>query len=82
MSPSAYLRALATEGRRPVVVDLGRVDDVLHELKKSGTNLNQIAHHLNRGDRFALAEVSDALESHRRAASAVEALVEEIGGRP
>lgn len=81
LSRSDYVRSLI-DGRTvqlvQVNVDAKRFDDLLHELKKSGTNLNQIAYRLNsRGD-IDLAEFARAVERHKQAASAVTEFIDEI----
>lgn len=80
MSESQYIRALLS-GRTVQLVQLpidgARLDEVNHELKKSGTNLNQIAYRLNRSDNTALAEVADVLAAHRAAAKNLSDLIDE-----
>ena len=62
-------------------VDEKRIADLLHELKKSGTNLNQIAYKLNaRGD-IDLGEFGEAVRRHRQAASDVSDFMEELRPR-
>lgn len=63
-------------------VDEKRIADLLHELKKSGTNLNQIAYKLNaRGD-IDLGEFGEAVRRHRQAASDVSDFMEELRPAP
>lgn len=80
MGLSEYLRALI-EGRTLDVVvtnvDGGRLDRLTLELKRSGSNLNQIAHCLNRGDRVSAEELTDVLGTHRRVLSEVSSFIEE-----
>lgn len=88
LSMSDYVRSIinADDGSGAVQfvqmnVDEKRLDDLLHELKKSGTNLNQIAYKLNaRGD-IDLGEFSDAIRRHGRAASDVTDFIEELRPR-
>lgn len=81
MTPSSYIRALISGKRVQIVqldVDGKRLDEAMHELKKSGTNLNQIARYLNRG-RATLSqdELDDAMRAHRDAAERLASLIDE-----
>lgn len=88
LSMSDYVRSIinADDGSGTVQlvqmnVDEKRLDDLLRELKKSGTNLNQIAYKLNaRGD-IDLGEFGEAVRRHRRAASDVSDFIEELRPR-
>lgn len=80
MTESAYLRALIDGSAERIVqipIDGARLDAISHELKKSGTNLNQIARRTNRGDRIAPAEFASAMEEHRAAARALSDFIDE-----
>lgn len=78
MSASSYVRASAIEGGyAPPQVDAEGLNELLHQVKKLGTNLNQIAHRLNRGDDVPRGEVSAALERHREAALGLERLIDD-----
>lgn len=84
LSRSDYVRSLI-DGRTvqlvQVNVDVSRFDAILHELKKSGTNLNQLAHRLNRGESATLAEFNAMVEEHKRAARKVADFIDEIRPR-
>ena len=82
MSASSYVRASAIEGGyEPPQVDAKELNELLHQVKKLGTNMNQIAYRLNGGDAVPRGEVSAALERHRRAALGLERLVDDARGR-
>lgn len=88
LSMSDYVRSIinADDGSGTVQlvqvnVDEKRLADLLHELKKSGTNLNQIAYKLNaRGD-IDLGEFGEAVRRHTQAASDVSDFIEELRPR-
>lgn len=88
LSMSDYVRSIisADDGSGTVRlvqvnVDEKRLAELLHELKKSGTNLNQIAYKLNaRGD-IDLGEFGEAVSRHRRAASDVSDFIGELRPR-
>ena len=88
LSMSDYVRSIinADDGSGTVQlvqmnVDEKRIADLLHELKKSGTNLNQIAYKPNaRGD-IDLGEFGEAVRRHRQAASDVSDFMEELRPR-
>lgn len=80
MSESAYLRALIDGSAEKIVqipIDGSRLDAISHELKKSGTNLNQIARRTNRGERIAPAEFAAAMDEHRTAAKRLSDFIDE-----
>lgn len=87
LSMSAYVRSLinADAGGSAVRivqlnVDEAKLDALLHEMKKQGTNLNQIAYRLNARGSVDGAELHAALERHSEAASALADLID--GLRP
>lgn len=81
LSKSDYVRSLV-DGRTVHLLQLNidgeRFDALLHELKKSGTNVNQIARRLNRGDKVVPEEFSAMLAEHREAARKVSDFIDEI----
>ncbi len=88
LSMSDYVRSIINidDGRGTIQlvqinVDEKRLEDLLHELKKTGTNLNQIAHKLNaRGD-IDLGELGEVMRRHRQAAIDVSDFMDELRPR-
>lgn len=80
LSRSDYVRSLI-DGRTVRLVqaniDAERLDALLHELKKQGSNLNQIARRMNRGERIAPDEFAAMVEEHREAARKVADFIDE-----
>lgn len=84
LTVSAYVRAIADAdadgGIVRVVrldVDEGSLGALLHEMKKQGTNLNQIAFRLNAKGSVDAAELHDVLQRQKEALAALSALVDE-----
>ncbi len=81
MSASSFLRASAIgDGYEPPQVNAKQLNELLHQIKKLGTNMNQIAYRLNRGDDVSHSEISAALARHRKAALDLERLIDDARG--
>lgn len=84
MSESAYIRAVLS-GRGVTIVQIpidgARLDALMRELKKSGTNLNQIARWVNRGGKPAPGELAAAMAAHRAVVDAVYDFIDETRPR-
>jgi hypothetical protein len=77
---SGYLRAVVFGKDTPqpraakrvkLSADMEAVRELLYELRKIGANLNQIAHHLNRGEETPPEIIKTALADHIAAARAI-----------
>jgi hypothetical protein len=64
MQRGEYLRA-AAKGKLPTTIPPINVE-AWAELARSAANLNQIAKHLNSGDRIAITQIMSALQDFRR----------------
>lgn len=81
MSASAYVRAAALgNGYDPPQVDAKQLNELLHQVKKLGTNMNQIAYRLNRSDIVSSDEIIAALNRHKEAARGLEQLIDDARG--
>lgn len=81
MSASAYVRAAALgNGYDPPKVDAKKLNELLHQVKKLGTNMNQIAYRLNRNDIVSSDEIGAALDRHKKAALGLEQLIDDARG--
>ena len=81
MSASAYIRSAALgNGYEPPQVDANELNELLHQIKKLGTNMNQIAYRLNRSDVVTHDEISAALGRHKEAALRLEGLIDDARG--
>ena len=87
-SLGAYIRSRVlakpiTRGRRRPSVDYAMLSALLAELNKIGSNINQIARHMNMGNLPDVPEVREAQAEHRRLVQAVlDALGRGPGGEP
>ena len=82
LSVSGYLRALVFGKDAPqpraakrvkLAADMEELRQLLYELRKIGGNLNQIAHHLNRGEDPTRPVITAALADHTAAARLIVA---------
>lgn len=88
LSMSAYIRSLISAGAEggtirlvQLNVDEAKLGALLHEMKKQGTNLNQIAYKLNaRGD-VDVTELHVALERSKETAAALSGLMADLRPR-
>lgn len=81
MSASAYVRAAVLgSGYEPPQVDAKQLNELLHQVKKLGTNMNQIAYRLNRSDIVSSDEIRAALDRHKKAARGLEQLIDDARG--
>ena len=87
LSMSAYMRSLISVGAEGGIirlvqlnVDEAKLGALLHEMKKQGTNLNQIAYKLNAQGDVDATELHAALELHAETALALSSLID--GLRP
>lgn len=78
---SAYIRSLIGKQRIRSVsvnVDKDKFTTLLHELRKQGVNLNQIAYRMNSGLKVGNSELADTLQAHKNATNAVLAFMQEM----
>jgi hypothetical protein len=78
ISVNAYIRqrlygSAGPRAQRKPGADIVLMAKVLAELGKSGSNLNQIAYHLNLGEEAFIPELHAALVEHRAAVAAIMA---------
>jgi hypothetical protein len=57
--------------RRRPSPDMAMLAKLLAEMGKSGSNLNQIAYHLNSGETVSVPELAEAIAEHRAVANAI-----------
>ncbi len=70
MSESEYIRVLLSGNAVQIIqlpIDGARLDEIRHELKKCGTNINQISYRFNIGDAVAVDEFNNTMRAHRAA---------------
>ena len=78
---SAYIRSLIGKQRIRSVsvnVDKDKFTTLLHELRKQGVNLNQIAYRMNSGLKVGNSELVDTLRAHQNATNAVLVFMQEM----
>jgi hypothetical protein len=76
LSLNAFMRAIldgnpGPRSRRTPGIDTVVLAKLLAEMGKSGSNLNQIAYHLNSGEPVELPELAEAIAGHRAVAEAI-----------
>ncbi|BAK45827.1 hypothetical protein [Eggerthella sp. YY7918] len=80
MTKSEYVRSLIAGSSVQIIqlnIDGKRLDELLYALKKSSSNLNQIAYRANKGDIPDLREVQETLAFHRFAAETLSRFIDE-----
>lgn len=81
MSASSYVRAAVFgNAYEPPQVDARQLNELLHQVKKLGTNMNQIAYRLNRNDIVPSDEIAAALGRHKQTARNLEQLIDDARG--
>ena len=76
LTVASYVRSRAlakptTRATRKPAINFLALSTLQASLNKSGSNLNQIAKHLNRGDSIALSQIEAALAEHRQVLAAI-----------
>ena len=80
MSESQYVRCLINDFSPKIKrlnIDESRLDEVSRELKRIGSNLNQLTRRVNSGVPVAPEDMAAALESHHAVAIKLSELIEE-----
>lgn len=85
LTESSYIRLLLANNEANVTrinIDGARLDGIMHELKKSGTNLNQLAHRTNRGTSIPREELVATLHAHRAVVGKLSGFIDETRVMP
>lgn len=78
---SAYIRSLIGKQRIKSItlnIDEQRFVELLHELRKQGVNLNQLAYRMNAGLNVTNDELQDVMQAHNKATSEVMKFLNEV----
>ncbi len=78
---SSYIRSLIGKQRIKSIVlnvDEQRFVDLLHELRKQGVNLNQLAYRMNAGLKIQDDELKEAMQAHKRVTAEVLEFLNEV----